>query len=215
MLRLAQGCVVLLFLSLSAIAIQVQDARSLALKIDSHYNHLKTLKADFSEHYRGMGMDRTETGTVMMKKPGRMRWSYNAPVGKLFVLDGKFAYSYTPGDSQAERTPAKRLDDMRSPLRLLLGHTQLEKELVNLRLMQTPQGFRLTGQPKYEQQGMQSLELDTSADGVIQSIRIEQMDGGSTEFHFTKMEENVPLPESEFTFNPPPGVILVDALPPM
>ena len=212
-LLLAQSS--LLFLFLSAFAVQAQDAHSLALKIDSHYNHLSTLKADFSEHYRGMGMDRTESGTVLMKKPGRMRWSYNAPTGKLFILDGKFAYSYTPGDSQAGRTPAKKLDDMRSPLRLLLGHTQLEKELANLTLTPTPQGFRLTGQPKYQQQGMQSLELEATSDGVIQSIRIEQEDGGSTEFHFTHMEENIPLRDSEFAFDPPPGVIVVDALPPM
>ena len=54
------------------------------------------------------------------------------PVGKVFVLDGKFAWFYTPGDAQATRVPAKQLDDLRSPLRFLLGHTQLKKELDNL-----------------------------------------------------------------------------------
>ena len=97
--------------------------------MDDHYNHLHTLRARYTEHYTGMGLDRTESGTLTLKKPGLMRWSYDAPTGKLFVLDGKFAWFYTPGDAQVSRAPAKQLDDLRSPLRLLLGHTQLAKEL--------------------------------------------------------------------------------------
>ena len=79
-----------------------------------------------------MGMDRSEEGTLLLKKPGRMRWSYAQPAGKVFVLDGKYAWFYTPGDAQAQRIPAKKLDDLRSPLRFLLGHTELAKELDNI-----------------------------------------------------------------------------------
>ena len=98
-------------------------------KVDDHYNHLSSLRTHYTEHYNGMGMDRAEEGTLLLKKPGRMRWNYADPVGKVFVLDGKFAWFYTPGDTQAQRIPAKELDDLRSPLRFLLGHTQLKKEL--------------------------------------------------------------------------------------
>src|ERR1051326_2318813 len=38
------------------------------------------------------------------------------------------------GDRQAKKTPAKNLDDLRSPLRYLLGKTRLEKELDGLSL---------------------------------------------------------------------------------
>ena len=79
-------------------------------KVDDHYNHLASLRAHYVEHYTGMGMDRAEEGTLLLKKPGRMRWSYAEPVGKVFVLDGKFAWFYTPGDAQATRVPAKQLD---------------------------------------------------------------------------------------------------------
>ncbi len=102
--------------------------------MDAHYNHLRSLTAHFSERYQGMGMDRTEAGTLMLREPGRMRWAYDAPSGKIFVLGGKFGVSYTPGDSQALRTPAKQLDDLRSPLQFLLGHTEIAKELDGLAL---------------------------------------------------------------------------------
>src|SRR5271163_1317300 len=105
---------------------------ALVKKVDDHYNHLSSLRARYTEHYAGMGLDRTESGTLVLKKPGRMRWSYDQPVGKVFVLDGKFGWFYTPGDSQASRVPAKQMDDLRSPLRFLLGHTQLQKELDSL-----------------------------------------------------------------------------------
>ena len=82
---------------------QGTGADSILRKVDDHYNHLASLRAQYSEHYAGMGMDRTETGTLLLKKPGQMRWTYSKPAGKLFVLDGKYGWSYTPGDTQATR----------------------------------------------------------------------------------------------------------------
>jgi outer membrane lipoprotein carrier protein len=102
-----------------------QDADALLRKVDDHYNRLTSLRTRYTERYAGMGIDRTESGTLLLKKPGRMRWSYDQPAGKVFVLDGKFAWFFTPGDAQVQRVPAKQLDDLRSPLRFLLGHTQL------------------------------------------------------------------------------------------
>ena len=125
-----------------------QDKDLIVRKVDDHYNRLSSLRAHYTEHYTGMGMDRTEEGTLLLKKPGRMRWSYAAPVGKVFVLDGKFAWFYTPGDAQATRVPAKQLDDLRSPLRFLLGHTQLRKELDKLAVASNGSGFEITGVPK-------------------------------------------------------------------
>ena len=108
------------------------SAHDLAQKVDSHYNQLHSLKAGFTESYEGMGIRRTESGTLLLLKPGRMKWEYSEPAGKLFLLDGRFAWFYSRGDSQVQRISAKELDDLRSPLRFLLGHTQLERELSNL-----------------------------------------------------------------------------------
>jgi outer membrane lipoprotein carrier protein len=80
--------------------VYAQDNDAVLRRVDDHYNHLASLRAHYSEHYAGMGMDRTETGTLVLKKPGRMRWSYDSPAGKVFVLDGKFAWFYTPGDAR-------------------------------------------------------------------------------------------------------------------
>jgi len=57
--------------------------------------------------------------------------------------------------------PASELDDLRSPLRFLLGHTQLEKELTGLTLASAPNGsFTLTGQPKRPGKTRDAADLD-------------------------------------------------------
>jgi len=192
-----------------------QDADSLLRKVDDHYNRLASLRARYTERYLGMGLDRTESGTLLLKKPGRMRWSYDQPAGKLFVLDGKFAWFYTPGDDQVQRVPAKQLDDLRSPLRFLLGHTQLKKELGSLTVTQDSHGIHIAGVPLGMEQRIKTLTLDVTPAGSIQHMRLEELDGAITEFTFTQVEENVPARDSDFVFIPPKGSSIVDALPPI
>jgi len=192
-----------------------QDNDALVRRVDDHYNHLGSLRAHYTEHYSGMGMDRTEEGTLLLKKPGRMLWSYAEPVGKVFVLDGKFAWFYTPGDAQATRVPAKELDDLRSPLRFLLGHTQLKKELDNLAVAPDGARFRISGVPKGMAQRVKSLSLWVTATGAIERMRLEEVDGAVTEFVFSAMQENVPVKDSDFGFVPPAGVAVVEGLPPI
>ena len=194
------------------------DARALAAKVDAHYNHLTSLSAAFSETYDGMGQHRTETGTLLLRKPGRMRWSYSS--GKLFLLNGKYAISYTPGDPQAQRIPAKQLDDMRSPLRFLLGHTKLEKELDHLQASPDKQGaVDLSGTPHYElNPGDQRIQRITvtvlQASGMITGLSLQEIDGTITSFAFSGQQENVRSADSGFDFQAPKNVTIVDGLPP-
>lgn len=195
--------------------LHAQSSDAIVRKVDDHYNHLSSLRARYSEQYSGMGMTKTETGTLVLKKPGKMRWSYDNPVGKVFVLDGKYAWFYTPGDAQAQRVPAKELDDLRSPLRFLLGHTQLKKELNDLTVTPDGAGFRITGVPKGMEQRVKLLTLNVTATGAIETMRLEEVGGAVTEFTFSNMEEDVPVKNSDFVFSPPAGVTIVRGLPPV
>jgi outer membrane lipoprotein carrier protein len=213
-------CTALLTLAFAAGACAQQpSAASLAKKVDAHYNHLHSLETRYTERYQGMGMDRTETGTLTLLKPGRMRWAYDSPSGKVFILDGTNAISYTPGDAEATRFPEKRLDDLRSPLRFLLGHTELEKELQGLSLtlvnLNGQTGYTLWGTPVGMAQSVHSLAVTVDAQGLIHVLRIEEMDGAITTFTFSEMHENVPVNEDDFRFIPPAGVVVVDGANPV
>jgi outer membrane lipoprotein carrier protein len=193
---------------------QAPSASALAKTVDAHYNHLQSLQARYTERYRGMGMDRTETGTLLLRKPGRMRWAYDSPAGKVFLLDGKNAITYTPGDAQAQQIPEKELDDLRSPLRFLLGHTELGKELTGLtltlvKLGDGSVGYTLSGSPKGMDARVHTIAVTVDTQGQIHAMRIEEIDGATTEFAFTGMKENVTTKDSDFVFVAPKGVEVV------
>jgi len=194
-----------------------QDAaHQMAQKVDLHYNQLRSLKTGFSESYEGLGMRRTESGTLLLLKPGRMKWEYSEPAGKLFLLDGTYAWFYSQGDSQVQRIRARQLNDLRSPLRFLLGRAKLEKELNNLTLRPAPNGqFTLTGQPRGQEKRVARLMLTVTADGTITGIEMEEADGALTRFTFTGEQTNVPIPAGAFRFTPPNEVPVIDALPPV
>jgi len=193
-----------------------QTLHDVAKRVNDHYNRLSSLEAKYTERYTGMGMNRTESGTLLLRKPGKMRWSYAAPEGKLFVLDGKNAYFYTPGDAQAQKIPAKQLDDMRSPLRFLLGHTNLEKELDHLSMTTSGDRAIFTGVPKGMEDRVKAFTVTVMAEaGAIVGLKIEEQDGSITEFSFSSLKENVPTKDSDFVFTPPAGVEVVSGLPPV
>jgi outer membrane lipoprotein carrier protein len=190
-------------------------AEQLAQRVDKYYNGLHSLRTTFTESFRGMGMDREEHGTLLLRKPGKMHWSYSDPAGKTFLLDGKYAWFYSPGDAQVERVAATQLDDLRSPLRFLLGHTQLQKELEGLTLSSTADGFELSGVPKGMQNKVAKIALGVNGDGIIHSMRVLETDGAETAFTFRDSQANAPAPDSEFVFHPPAGIPVVDGLPPV
>jgi outer membrane lipoprotein carrier protein len=192
------------------------DAHTMAQRVDHHYNQLHSLKAGFTESYDGLGVRRSESGTLLLAKPGRMRWDYSSPAGKVFVLDGKYAWFYAQGDPHVQRMKARDLDDLRSPLRFLLGHTELEKEMNHLKLAPAADGeFTLAGQPKGEENRVARLTLTVRANGAITGIEIEETDGALTRFTFTDEAANAAIPAGTFHFTPPPGVPVVDGLPPV
>jgi outer membrane lipoprotein carrier protein len=210
----------LLLLAVAAgVQAQAPTADALAKKVDAHYNHLRSLQARYAERYQGMGMDRTETGMLTLEKPGRMRWAYDSPAGKVCILDGTNAISYTPGDAEATRFPEKRLDDLRSPLRFLLGHTELAKELrglsVTLVNLDGQTGYTLWGTPVGMEQRVRSLAVTVDGQGVIHALRIEETDGAVTTFTFSEMHENSPVTDGDFRFIAPEGVTVIDGAAPV
>ena len=194
-----------------AAAAPASDVHAIAQAVDNRYNHLQTLQAEFSEIYRGAGVERTESGTLWLKKPGKMRWEYRSPKPKLFLSDGKEAWFYLPEDRQVRRTPVRQLDDLRSPLAFLLGKARLEKELQGLSLAPdvtplAPGDVVLRGVPKALAERVNQVMLEITADDRIARIIVEDADGSATEYRFTEQKENVEIAPGRFQFTPPPGV---------
>ncbi len=202
-----------------AVVVSATDIRIEAAAVDAHYNRLHSLQAEFTEIYRGSGMERTETGTLWLKKPGKMRWEYRSPREKLFVSDGRDAWFFVPGDRQARKTAAKKLEDVRSPLAFLLGKTKLEKELQGLSLAPdveplTPGDVVLRGVPQALADQVSEILLEITPDHQIARIVIQEVDGAATEYRFAGMKEDVAIGDGRFEFKPPAGTETVEGLEP-
>ncbi len=213
-LPFSRSIVLLIPIFLSAYCV-AQNVHEIADDVDHRYNDLRTMQAHFTETYRGNGMERTESGLLQLKKPGKMRWEYEAPRPKLFVTDGKLAWFYVPGENQARQAQVKNLEDLHSPLRYLLGHTKLEKEFTGLSLAPDvkPTGAGdtvLRGVPASMADRVSQVLLEITPEHRIARLVVEELDGSTTEFGFTAEQDNVSLPDQRFAFHPPPGVEVVE-----
>jgi outer membrane lipoprotein carrier protein len=208
--------IAVLSLCFSAIAMAADDtAAKIATQVDQRYNSLQSFKADFVELYSGSGVMRQESGTLSLKRPGRMRWDYVEPTQKLFLSDGKTAFFYVPGERQARKTDVKKLDDLRSPLRYLLGKTKLQKEFDNLSVAEgvrpkTAGNVVISGIPKNMADRVSRVLFEISPSNQIERIVIEEIDGAVTEFQFKNIIENVNIPDQQFRFTAPPGVETIE-----
>jgi outer membrane lipoprotein carrier protein len=215
-----RNCIIFWLAGLAALgttlsAAHAQAVHTLAQAVDKHYNHLRSLQADFTEIYRGEGMDREESGTLWLKKPRKMRWEYRSPKEKLFISDGKAVWFYLPAERQLRKTELKKLEDLRSPLAFLLGKSQLEKELRGLSKVVdqrplNPANTLLRGVPVAMADRVGEVQLEIAPSGQIVRMVLTGVDGATTEFRFANLKENPELGDDRFHFIPPPGVETVE-----
>src|SRR5438445_123452 len=104
------------------------DVRPFVELFELRYRAARTLQATFLESYTENGrVVRVEAGIAYFRRPGKMRWEYEAPEKNLFLVDGKSAWFYVPADHTATRVPAKQSTDWRTPLALLAGEVKLSR----------------------------------------------------------------------------------------
>ncbi len=188
----------------------VANAQSLIDTVERRYNRAQTLEVLFHESYKGPGRPRrTEAGKLMLRKPGRMRWDYTSPEGKLFISDGKNLWLYTPANNRVEKMKLKESDDMRAPLAFLLGRLDFSKEFS--RIVSRPEGndTRLIAQPSNPNLPYTSVEFLVTAEGRIRYLKVTGYDKSLLEFEFDQEKINPKLSAGLFEFKPPPGVPVV------
>ncbi|HXW61581.1 MAG TPA: outer membrane lipoprotein carrier protein LolA [Candidatus Acidoferrales bacterium] len=204
------------------------NVNALRKSLENRYRNAKTLKAAFFEQYSDRrGGIVAESGTVYFSRPGRMRWEYQSPTDKLFLVDGTNAWFYVPADHTASRAKMKESSDWRTPLALLAGKADLSELCQRLDLVDARAGGRETPLtpgdallrciPRDHSSANSAggvtppyvlLEADPQARLV--RVIIQQPGDVETEFRFGNWEENIVIPEAKFHFAPPPGVAIVD-----
>jgi len=181
-------------------------------RVEIRYNTAKTLQVLFHEDYTPPGRaKRTESGTLVLRKPGKMRWDYDQPRGKLFVSDGKYLWLYTPLENRAERMKLKESDDMRAPLAFLLGKLDFQKEFRNVQGKSEGPDMRITAEPKTDNLPYSAVEFLVTPDQRIKVVKVTGFDHSVLEFRLDEEKVDPPLDAKLFQFQVPKGAKLVEA----
>lgn len=214
-----------LFALVPASSQPAQDVRNLVHLIESRYRSHRTLEAVFLESYMENGKQvRRESGRVYFRRPGKMRWEYESPEKHLFIVDGKVAWFYVPGDHTVTRVPAKHSTDWRTPLALLAGEMKVSRLCARVDLAQGEKAERAedallscavrgatptTESSSQEQEDGVLFEVVRSSGELVRVIA-RQAGGVQVEFRFDNWKMDPPVPDSLFHFEVPPGVAIVN-----
>ena len=195
-------------------------ASELAQTLQRKYDAVNDFSADFVHTYQGGVLKKqlTERGTVLIKKPGKMRWDYTAPEKKQFVSDGVKIYFYIPADKQVLVSSVPPTAEATTPALFLAGKGRLTSEFTPA-FTELPAGLAAGSRalklvPKSRQPDYDWLVL--AVDPVTLAIRgLVTIDaqGGMSTFAFTNLKENVGLADKQFTFTIPRGVDVVTDTP--
>ncbi len=209
------------------------DVKSIVHRLETRYRSARTLQATFLERYIENGhVVRIEAGIAYFRRPGKMRWEYEAPEKNLFLVDGKSAWFYVPADHTVTRVPAKESTDWRTPLALLAGEMKVSRVCARIlpAINETPESsehvvlfceLRGAGS-EAQKQGSQDPPLQSGDaaeavffeivkdSGELVRVFVRGPGGVGIEFHFTNWQVDPHVDDSLFHFHAPPGVAIVN-----
>ena len=200
-----------LALFLVVVAFGADSSDHVLKEVERRYNRAETLQVGFTETYSAPNRAaRTESGTLYLRKPGRMRWDYTSPAGKLFGSDGKKVYLYLPSSNHFESMKLKETEDMRAPLAFLLGKLNFEKDFQNIQARPEGEDTLITAEPKEGNLPYSKVEFVVSPTFVIRKLRIHNLDQSVLDFVFESEKVNPLLDNGLFRFRPPAGAEVVE-----
>ena len=182
--------------------------------LQRRYATVESVSAEFQQYYLAPGIQQFESGTLLMKKPGLMRWEYRAPETKLFIADGKETFLYMPEDRQVQVGRLSAAELRGTPLQFLLGQGDILKSYTASRETALKSKFessvllRLTPRNPEPDYAFLAIECD-SASYDLRRIVIRELSGNTSEFVFSKLTTNVKVDRKQFQFNIPKGVEVV------
>jgi outer membrane lipoprotein carrier protein len=197
----------------SPAAAQQQPIGALAFALDGRYNSIHSWTAGFEQVFTSGLSSERQRGRLYLAKPGRMRWDYQQPERKTFLVSGGKVWQDTAGAREATVEALPSSHDLRTPLRFLLGHLDLPKELKGL----SYSGLRpwhkgdvvIQGSPTERGAGWRQVFVEVAPGYEIARLVIVGVDGSQNDIRFSEIRTNLTLPKNVFRFTPPAGVRVV------
>jgi outer membrane lipoprotein carrier protein len=172
------------------------DAVALVGKVQALYERTRDLTARFTQTYTyaGLGRRAVSTGTLLVKKPGLMRWDYATPAKKTVAVVGKRLVQYEPEENQAfvdERFDATALS---AAVTFLLGTGDLRKEFAPS--LDAAGGLVLT--PRSPDPRVARITLTTGPDGEVLATAVVDGTGNENRVTFEGLKRNAGVADAAF-----------------
>lgn len=192
---------------------------SVAATVQAFYDQTKSLEAQFYQTYFNRLYDKYDRsqGTVRFQKPGKMRWDYAQPNGKVLVSNGKRLLVYEPGDTPQEKGQVfeRAMGDSELPqaLSFLTGTGKLVDDFTFRLLDPKQQGFAAgyvlelmpkKASPHYERL-LFYVDADPTRAGLVHRVLIVDGSGNRNRFDFKSMKFNRVTDAKPFEWQPPAG----------
>ena len=184
----------------------------LAQALQKRYQGIRDFSANFVHTYRG-GVLRTQTterGTVVVKKPDRMRWVYTTPERKEFVSDGVRMYAYIPEDRQVMVTTLPPDDQATTPAAFLAGRGNIVRDFSATFDERSASGTSLRLTPHRSEPEFEYLVVTVDPISLqILGLSTRDRQGGDSTLSYTDLQENQGVADNEFVFHIPSGVDII------
>jgi outer membrane lipoprotein carrier protein len=187
------------------------DPKTIVEGMQRRYASVTVIKANFEQTYKAPGIEQVESGVFWLKKPGLMRWEYQKPEAKLFIADGTETFLYVPKDKQVTVQPFSVSDMHGTPLKFLLGASDLLKSYDVSFESEFKAKFANTVlvrlKPRKTESNFAFFVLELNRDNYeIQSFIMREHSGDTSRFVFTGIVTNVKVNDKSFRFKTPKGV---------
>lgn len=214
-------------LATSALADAAQttsDPRVVAAAVQAFYDQTTDVSAGFYQTYVNKLYQRTDrsSGHVLFKKPGKMRWDYDKPNGKIIVSNGSTLRVYEPGeDGDSGQVIEQAITQAQLPqaMAFLMGTGRLEDDftfrLLDAKREGYPSGDVLELRPKqptpHYERILFYVERTAALRGLVRRILIIDANGNRNRFDFSKLKFNSGVADQTFEWQPPQGTRRVQA----
>lgn len=193
------------------------EVKVLVDRVQAFYEKTQDFKANFRQEYSYKAFKRvqTSTGTVIFRKPALMRWEYEKPSPKTFVLAGERVFAYDPEAKLVTRA-AIATNRLSASVTFLWGQGHLADEFsIAKKTCERCTGTLLELTPLNVDTRFRKvlLEVDPKTAQVIKSTVIDP-DGSENAITFLELSTNVGVEEIAFKLTPPPGTQVQDFMNP-
>lgn len=193
------------------------DASAIAAKVQKKYEKVTDLSAKFTQQISVQGGARkgpTTTGTLYLKKPGKLRWEFDEAM--TFISDGKTLWQYDPDENQVIVNKFMQQTTSVTALNFLSGMGELTQAFnvskVEPRGEKKDRGLFIKLVPK-DEEDVQLTELTLVIDPrtwLATEAYLTDPLGNETHLIFEDVKVNTGLKEARFNFQIPEGAEVIE-----